>query len=174
MKRQTDEQVELYAERDAYGAGAEFPVNRTPFTVADDPPSEGELRTAVSQLSHGRCGGASGRGSTLQVPASFFGIKKNKGLKFHVTRCFDSRESKSRVTSPPPSMAMHPPPPLHSLSSPCAEESIDLSTLEHAASPGECSNVGRFFYFALLTAQHRANHTRTMMFFHFRQPNHPP
>ena len=112
MKRQTDEQVELYAERDAYGAGAEFPVNRTPFTVADDPPSEGELRTAVSQLSHGRCGGASGRGSTLQVPASFFGIKKNKGLKFHVTRCFDSRESKSLVT-PPPHNGAPPSPPVY-------------------------------------------------------------
>ena len=112
MKRQTDEQVELYAERDAYGAGAEFPVNRTPFTVADDPPSEGELRTAVSQLSHGRCGGASGRGSTLQVPASFFGIKKNKGLKFHVTRCFDSRESKSLFTSPPSQWCSTLPPPL--------------------------------------------------------------
>ena len=53
---------------------------------------------------------------------------------------------------------MHPPPPLHALSPPCAEESIDLSMLEHATFPGECSNVGRFFYFALLTAQHCANH----------------
>ena len=58
MERQTDERVELYATRAAYGA--EFPVNGTPFGIDDDPPSEGELRTAVSQLSHGRCGGASG------------------------------------------------------------------------------------------------------------------
>jgi hypothetical protein len=58
MERQTDERVELYAERDAYGA--EFPANGTPFEINDNPPSEEELRTAVSQLSHGRCGGASG------------------------------------------------------------------------------------------------------------------
>ena len=58
MERQTDKRVELYAERAAYGK--EFPENGTPFEINDDPPSEGELRTAVSQLSHGRCGGASG------------------------------------------------------------------------------------------------------------------
>ncbi len=58
MERQTDERVELYAERDAYGE--EFPANGTPFEIDDNPPSEGELRIAVSQLSHGRCGGASG------------------------------------------------------------------------------------------------------------------
>jgi len=58
MEHQTDERVELYEERDAYGA--EFPANGTPFAIADDPPSEGELRIAVSKLSHGRCGGVSG------------------------------------------------------------------------------------------------------------------
>ena len=58
MERQTDERVELYAERDAYGA--EFPANGTPFGIDDYPPSEEELRTAVSQLSHGRCRGTSG------------------------------------------------------------------------------------------------------------------
>ena len=52
--------------------------------------------------------------------------------------------------------------------------SISLSTLEHAASPGECSIVRQFFYLALPTAQHCANHTHMMMFFHFRQPNRPP
>ena len=55
------------------------------------------------------------RGSTVQVPASFFLIERTIGLKFHVTCCFDSRESKLLVTPPPP-MAMHPPPPLHALS----------------------------------------------------------
>ena len=54
MEHQTDERVELYVERDA--SGAEFPANETPFTIADIPPLEGELRTAVSQLSHDRCG----------------------------------------------------------------------------------------------------------------------
>ena len=58
MERQTDEQVELYAERAAYGTG--FPGNGTPFVIGNDPLSEGEFWTAVSQLSHGRCGGASG------------------------------------------------------------------------------------------------------------------
>jgi hypothetical protein len=58
MERQTDERVELYAERAAYGE--EFPANGTPFDINDDPPLEGELWTAVSQLSNGRCGGASG------------------------------------------------------------------------------------------------------------------
>ncbi len=58
MECQTDEQVELYAERAAYGMG--FPANGTPFAINNDPPLEGELRTAVFQLSHGWCGGASG------------------------------------------------------------------------------------------------------------------
>ena len=34
MERQTDKQVELYAERDAYGA--EFPANGTPFEIDDE------------------------------------------------------------------------------------------------------------------------------------------
>ncbi len=58
MEHQTNEQVELCVERAAHGAG--FPVNGTPFTIAYVPSSENELRTAVIQLSHGRCGGASG------------------------------------------------------------------------------------------------------------------
>ena len=58
MERQTDERVELYAERAA--SGVEFPGNGTPFIIDDNPLSDGELRTVVSQLSHGRCGGASG------------------------------------------------------------------------------------------------------------------
>ena len=57
MERQTDERVEPYAERAAYGK--EFPENGMPFGINNDTPTEGELRTAVSQLSHGRCGGAS-------------------------------------------------------------------------------------------------------------------
>ncbi len=67
MERQTDERVESYAERATYGA--DFPENGTPFDIDDNPPSEDELQTAVSQLSHGRCGGASGiqaQGMALQ------------------------------------------------------------------------------------------------------------
>jgi len=73
MERQTDEQVELYAERDA--CGAEFPENGTPFAIDDNPPSEGKLRTAVSQLSHGRCGGASGIRAE-HIKAWLYGAKK--------------------------------------------------------------------------------------------------
>jgi len=58
---------------------------------------------------------------------------------------------------------------LHALSPPWVEESIDLSTLEHATSPGECSNVGVFFYYAILAAQLHANDTCTMIFFRFRR-----
>jgi hypothetical protein len=65
---------------------------------------------------------------------------------------------------PPHNGAPPPPPPLHALSPPSAEESIDLSSLEHAASPGQCSNVGHFFYFVLLAAQHRATTTHDDVF----------
>jgi hypothetical protein len=58
MERQTDKKVELYAERAAYSE--EFPENGTPFRFNNNPPLEGELQTAVSQLSHGQCGGALG------------------------------------------------------------------------------------------------------------------
>ncbi len=58
MERQTVKREELYTERDAYGVG--FPANGTPFPIAEAPPLKGELRTAVSQLSQGRCEGASG------------------------------------------------------------------------------------------------------------------
>ena len=97
-------------------------------------------------------------GPQVRFPPVFFGIEKTNGLKFHVTRCLTPGKV-SRFLPPPPHNGAPPsPPPLHALSPPWAEESIDLSTLEHAASPGECSNVGRFFYFVLLAAQHRANH----------------
>jgi hypothetical protein len=73
MERQTDERVELYAERAAYGA--EFPANGTPFKIDDDPPSEDELQTAVSQLSHGQCGGAWGICAEL-IKVWLCGVKK--------------------------------------------------------------------------------------------------
>jgi hypothetical protein len=73
MERQTDERVELYAERVAYGE--DFPENGTPFEIDDEPLLEGELCTAVSQLSHGRCGGASGiRAEHIKV--WLYGAKK--------------------------------------------------------------------------------------------------
>ena len=73
MERQTDEQVELYAKRAAYGAG--FPANGTPFVIRIDSLSEGEFWTAVSQLSHGRCGGASGI-RTEHIKTWLHGAKK--------------------------------------------------------------------------------------------------
>ena len=78
MKRQTDERVELYAKRDAYGA--DFPTSGTPFEIDDYPPSEEELRTAVSQLSHGRCGGASGIRAE-HIKAWLRGAKKEEDLE---------------------------------------------------------------------------------------------
>jgi hypothetical protein len=58
MECQTEEQLELYAERGAYGET--FPANGTPFAIGNNQPSDGKLRTVVSLLSHGWCGGASG------------------------------------------------------------------------------------------------------------------
>ncbi len=75
MERQTDERVELYAERAAYSQ--EFPANGMPFGIVDDPPSEGELWTAVSQLSHGRCGGALGIHAE-HIKAWLHGAKKEE------------------------------------------------------------------------------------------------
>jgi hypothetical protein len=40
-------------------------------------------------------------GPQVRFPPVFSESKKTNGLKFHVTRCFESRESKSLVTSPP-------------------------------------------------------------------------
>ena len=58
MEQQTEERVALYAKRVAYGES--FPENGTPFEIWDDEPTEGELRTAVMELSNGRYAGASG------------------------------------------------------------------------------------------------------------------
>ena len=58
MARQTRERMELYAKRVSYGAN--FPNNGEPFDIGDGIPTEGELREAVTKMSHGRCGGASG------------------------------------------------------------------------------------------------------------------
>jgi hypothetical protein len=58
MERQTDEREELYAERAAYGKA--FPANGLPYAIGNNQPLESKLRAAVSLLSHGRCGGASG------------------------------------------------------------------------------------------------------------------
>ena len=58
MERQTNERVQLYAKRVAHGE--KFPQNGDPFNIGDDIPTDGELRAAVVQMSHGRCGRASG------------------------------------------------------------------------------------------------------------------
>ena len=89
------------------------------------------------------------RGSTVQVPASFFLIERTIGLKFHVTCCFDSRESKSLVT-PSPSQWRSTLPPVFT-QDPLLCTGINIRpTLGHAASPGECRNIGHFLCFALL------------------------
>ena len=96
-----------------------------------------------------------------QVSSRQFIFWNHKKIRpeFYVTCLVDSHENKSLFTSPPSiGRCTLPPPPCTLYPPPCAKESIDLSSLEHAASPGECSNVGRFFYFTLLAAQHCANH----------------
>ena len=50
-------------------------------------------------------------GPQFRFPTVIFGIERTNGLKFHVTCCFDSRESKSLVTSPPPPWRCTLPPP---------------------------------------------------------------
>ena len=96
------------------------------------------------------------RGYTGQFPPIYFLEPQKKGPS-SMSRAWLT-PMKISPFLPLPRYGDAPSPPLHALSPPCAEESIDLSTLEHAASPGECSYVGRFFYFTLLAAQHRANH----------------
>ncbi len=77
-------------------------------------------------------------GPQVRFPPVFFGIEKTNGLKFQVTRCFDSRESKSLFTSPPSQWCSTLPPRLHarSLSVCSAWESIKRPTLG-------CAAVGR-------------------------------
>ena len=75
MEHQTNERVELYVERDA--SGTEFPANGMPFIIADIPPLEGELWTAVSQVSHGRYEGASGIRAE-HIEAWLHGVKKEE------------------------------------------------------------------------------------------------
>ena len=58
MERQTQERVELYGKVNP--PGAPIPINVDAFDVADDAPSDGELRVAVATgLRNGRAGGAS-------------------------------------------------------------------------------------------------------------------
>jgi hypothetical protein len=65
----------------------------------------------------------------MSVPANiFFERKKIEGPKFHVMRTSDSRKIKLLFTSPPSQWCSTLPPPLHALSPPWAEESIDLPT----------------------------------------------
>ena len=55
MEQQTDERVELYTKRAAYGKG--FPANGTTFKIWDDEPTYGELRAAVVEMSNRWCRG---------------------------------------------------------------------------------------------------------------------
>ncbi len=75
MERQTDEQEALYAERAAYSKA--FPANGMPYAISDNQPIESELRTAVSLLSHRRCGGALGIRAEL-IKAWLRGAKKEE------------------------------------------------------------------------------------------------
>jgi hypothetical protein len=66
MECQTNEQEELYVEQAAYSAA--LPTNGLPYAIGDNQPIESKLRAAVSLLSHGQCGGASGiRAENIKV-----------------------------------------------------------------------------------------------------------
>jgi hypothetical protein len=68
-----------------------------------------------------------------------------------------------------------PPHPTIACNIPCnARESVDVSTLEHAVSPGDCSNVGQFLSFVLPEAQNCANNNRRMVYFPVPPTNGPP
>ena len=58
MERQTSERVDLYLRRQS--PGAPLPILIEPVEICDNPPSDGEIRDAVAQLSNGRAAGASG------------------------------------------------------------------------------------------------------------------
>jgi hypothetical protein len=57
MDRQTAERIDLYRRRDS--PGLPIHVGENLFDVRDDTPTDGEIRTAVSELSNGRSAGAS-------------------------------------------------------------------------------------------------------------------
>ncbi len=58
MERQTSERVDLYARR--LLPGDPLPINVERTKINDDVPLDGEIRTAVSELSNGHAAGASG------------------------------------------------------------------------------------------------------------------
>ena len=58
MVRQTTERIALYARRDS--PGEPLPINVDPILITDGAPTDGELREAVTDLTNGRAGGASG------------------------------------------------------------------------------------------------------------------
>jgi hypothetical protein len=58
MERQTLERVDLYARW--LSPGDPLPINVKRTEINEDVPSDGEIRTAVSELSNGRAAGASG------------------------------------------------------------------------------------------------------------------
>jgi hypothetical protein len=58
MERQTSERVDLYVRR--LSPGDPLPINVERIKINDDVPSDGEIRTAVSELSNGHAAGASG------------------------------------------------------------------------------------------------------------------
>ncbi len=78
MEHQTEKQEELYAEWSAYGKA--FPTNRVPYTLGNNQPIKSKLRAAVSFLSHGRCGGASGIRAE-HIKAWLRGVKKEEDPK---------------------------------------------------------------------------------------------
>jgi hypothetical protein len=83
MDRQTAERVDLYRRRDS--PGLPIHVGENLFDVRDDTPTDGEIRTAVSELSNGRSAGAS------QMRAEH--------LKFWLQGMMDEEESEGTNTT---------------------------------------------------------------------------
>ncbi len=75
MERQTNKWEELYAERAAYSTA--FPANGVPYVIGNNQPIESKLRSAVSLLSHGWCGGTLGI-CTEQIKALLRGAKREE------------------------------------------------------------------------------------------------
>jgi hypothetical protein len=99
------------------------------------------------------CGGRGWQGVHRSVPVNyFFGTKKQFGPSSMSLIAFTPVivSHFSLFTSPPSQWRCTLPPPLQASSPPCTEESLHFSTLEHAAFPRECPNVGRIFLFCSL------------------------
>ena len=96
--------------------------------------------------------------------------KQNYKVSHHPSIFFSHRHVHTPIPPPPPlnsqcTLSQ----PLLAISLAMHGKSVNVSTLEHAASPGECpTNVDQFLSFTLPTAQDCANNSRTIIYFPVR------